>query len=250
MDVVYILKEEENNIDLVYSLRSLYKYVKDYNTVWFSGYKPSWASDLVKYIKTDQSKDKLKWENSFRNVLFACHDDRVSENFALFNDDFFAIRDVCLATDLNYCRGTLDMAINKYSGNIKTRWIKSHKYTKDILEDMGSEHLMDFTLHIPMVINKKRFIELLDNAKMWNYLRKNEVLSYRSIYGNLNWTNPQVMKDVKPPRGKDLQVDRLGGQWISVFDNVTNSFWRYPIIQSVLQQFMGEKSPFEERSII
>ena len=241
MDIVYILKEDEQNIDLVYSLRSVYKYVKDYDTVWCSGYKPKWTSDLLKHIPSDQSPTKTKWENSFRNVIFACNNSQVSENFALFNDDFFAINNVNLATDLNYCRGTLDAAINKYSGNIKTRWIKGHKQTKQILEEIGSEHFMDFTLHIPMIINKKKFLELLDTKFMWEKLYKNEVLGYRSIYGNLN---------CKPPRGKDVPDRMLGGQWFSVFDNVTNNFWKYPVAHKLLNQFVGKISPFEKESII
>ena len=45
MDFVYIVKEDEKNEDLKYSLRSIAKFYPE-NKVWIVGYKPSWVKNV------------------------------------------------------------------------------------------------------------------------------------------------------------------------------------------------------------
>lgn len=249
MDIVYILKEDNNNIDLVYSLRTLYNNVSGYENIWCVGYKPDWVSDTIQYIPTIQSG--TKWENSFYNVCSACRAKGISDDFILYNDDFFAINKVNLYTDINHYRNTLDEAIEMYSKQIKTRWIKAHQHTKDLLISLNSSHFLNFALHIPFKVNKEKFLEMANNPIVTSILNRYHILQYRSVYGNLYWNNPTQMKDCKGKKGMDLTDDELeNGQWISVFDNTTNNLDKYPIFNRLLSPYKNLISPFEKYSII
>ena len=246
MDVVYILKCEDFNYDLAYSLRSLYANVEGYDNVWTVGYTPSWISPTVQRISTVQQS--TKWRNALNNILAACENPDISKDFVLFNDDFFAIDRVNLKTDLYRAKGTLDAAIDRYKHGKLSTWKKSFIEVKNLLVKLGSVHFMDFTLHIPMLINKDRFLHLFNIPEVQEHLKKYNSVSYRNLYSNMFYTEPLTCNDCKLRKNMDATDMQLRGQWLSVRDNVTNRLNRYPKLATVLTSF--SKCPYERRSII
>ena len=249
MDVVYILKLDEFNTDLAYSLRSLYANATNYTNVWGAGYTPKWVSNLVTHIPRVQNYNK--WRNALDNLILACKTPEVSEDFILFNDDFFAINKVNLATDLKLARGTLDETIEKYEpveDKKLSTWRKSFIEIKELLTKLGSKHFMNFALHVPMIINKKNFLSLMELPEVQEHLAMYGSLSYRNLYGNMFYTEPRIVKDCKLKRNNDVTDEQLEGQWISVFDHVTNRLAEFPKLASVLKSF--KQSPYEKRSIL
>ena len=230
IDIVYVLKESDNNLDLKYSLRSLVN-VTGYNKVWFSGYCPTWTKPDG-FVKTAQTNNK--WLNSLTNVVAACKNNKITENFALFNDDFFAINPVNLLTDLNLYRDTLDNAIEKYRKEKYSRWRDAHRQTKRLLEKLKCKHFDNFALHIPVIINKNAFLEMMDKPEIKDHIDNYRLLSYRSVYGNLNWNHPTKVHDIKLKKGEDIKDENLNRQWTSVRDNVTNNLDKYPKLKSIL----------------
>ena len=243
MDIVYILKEEENNTDLRYSLRSVAKYCSGFNNIWFSGYKPSWVKNAAGYIKTSQCG--TKWQNALQNVVNACNTDEISEDFILFNDDFFALKPVNLSTELNFCRGTIEEAVMHWICTAQSPWKRAFWQTKELLTKLNCEHLMDFTLHIPMIINKSNFLQMCGLTEVREHIKKYKMLSFRSVYGNLFWTNPTVIPDCKPVRDYDASEKTIKGTWLSVLDGVTDTLYKYPRIKKALAQF-SDKCVYEE----
>ena len=247
MDVVYILKCENFNYDLAYSLRSLYANVTGYDNVWTVGFTPSWISPTVNRISTVQRS--TKWRNALHNIITACKNPDISDDFVLFNDDFFAINPVNLKTDLCKAKGTLDDAIGRYRQSIKTStWKRSFIEVKKLLIKLGSIHFTDFTLHIPMVINKERFLHLFRLPEVKQHLKLYNSLSYRNLYGNMFYNEPLTCRDCKLPKDTDATDEQLAGQWLSVRDNVTNQLYNYPKLATVLTSF--GRCPYEQRSIV
>lgn len=237
IDIVYVIKESDNNTDLKYSLRSLIN-VSGYNKVWFSGYCPTWTKPDG-FIKTAQTSNK--WLNSLENVITACKNDKIAENFALFNDDFFAINPVNLLTDINLCRGTLDEAIKKYSQERYSKWRDAHRQTKRLLTQLKCKYFDNFALHIPIIINRNKFLTLMDKQKIKDHIEIYRILSYRSVYGNMTWNNPIHITDIKLKKGVDITDEGMLKQWVSVRDNVTNNLDKYPKLKSILDQFPKSK---------
>src|SRR5690606_30767194 len=91
MDVVYPLPPKRAAYEeLRYSLRSLANLPHD--RVFIAGGLPNWV-DNVEHIETVQEWPS-KYVNLCVNIASACCDDRVSDPFILFNDDFFVMEPV------------------------------------------------------------------------------------------------------------------------------------------------------------
>lgn len=242
MDIVYIVRKGEENQDLRYSLRSLAN-VTGYGKIFIAGYMPSFIVRGIRYIPVEQTD--TKWRNALGNLVAACRDSRVSKNFALFNDDFIAIAPVNLETDLNLCRGSLIDAVNRAWVPVrKSAWQKGLIHTCDLIRSLGIDNPLDFSLHLPMVINKRNFLEMMDRIQVRLFLEKKKTLLFRTLYGNLYpQDGTRTMSDVKLRRGEDLSPKRLQGQWISVFDNVIGNEAAYPVLNEYLRKL--PQSPWE-----
>ena len=239
MDLVYILKPGENNTDLRYSLRSVFANVKSFDRIWFSGFKPSWVGDEAGLVTpySDPLLEGSKWKNAMANVVAACKCPDVSSPFALMNDDFFAINPVSLDTDLNFSRGPLELNIRRFKYDLTSHWKKSFCQTRALLRKMGVQHFDDFALHMPMLIDKDDFLLMADRPEVRQHLREHAMLSYRSVYGNMFYKNPEAVEDCKIARHCDMPKKFADRQWISVFDNVTRNLELYPRLSKVLERF-------------
>lgn len=239
MDIVYILKEQYDNVDLAFSLRTVEKNVTGYDRIWFAGYKPSWVSDDIQLIPNAQYGKK--YINAYNNKIAACKCREVSDSFVLFNDDFFAIKPVDLRTDINLCIEPIADTLKRQKGKSVTMWRGAFWQMLDLLNELESEHYMNFELHLPTIVNKEIFLELFSRKVVQNHLKRYQIIMCRTLYGNLYWGNPTQVKDCKIAFGKDASDEMLKGQWLSVYDNVTNNLEKYPKLRSVLATFSRSK---------
>lgn len=246
-DLVYILKPSEKNTDLKYSLRSVDKFCH-FRYIWFVGYKPLWTKN-TKYIPTVQNKDK--WKNSIINYMAACKCPLVSDNFVLMNDDFFAINEIKdWDTNLNVYLGDLRDEVEKYKDEPKkSRWKYGFDYAVDLLTEMNCPTMYNYETHLPMIINKHRFLEMMKRPELIAFQQTEKVLHKRSIYKNLypdtNLPEPRLIEDVKITLKYDLSSKWLKEDWLSVFDNVTNNHKEYPKVNSFLTKLFPEKCRYE-----
>ena len=243
IDLVYILKPTDNNLELRYSLRSIEKFCT-FRRVWFVGYQPKWTQG-VGFVATEQNGSKYK--NSTLNVVTACQTDGISSDFVLMNDDFFALRKVSSWRDTcNVCRGTIDEAIEQDGAERRpSNWMQGFAYTKALLTLLGCKLFYNYEVHMPMIINKRKFLAMLERPLIEWFRQTDNVLMKRSLYQNLYCdTVPHVIEDVKLKKDEDLTRSRLESGWLSVYDGVINQP-QYPLINQYLRTEFPDKSRFE-----
>lgn len=216
MDLVYIVKEDDNNEELRYSLRSIAKYLPE-SRVWIVGHKPNWVQN-VEYIHTEQKAGK--WQNSVNNIIAACRSEDITDDFVLMNDDFFAVRPIKdLEASCNVAIGTIDQAIQKYI-NHKSAWFDAFKYAKELLEQMGIEGpYYNYESHSPIILNKKLFLEFINMPEIQDFMKTKKILHKRSVYKNIYKIKPKMLpEDIKLNKDDDIKTKTKICDWFSVYD--------------------------------
>lgn len=183
MDIVYIVKVNDSNEELRYSLRSL-KNV-DHNQVFIVGYTPSWVKN-IESIPTRQ--DGLRYNNSNNNLRAALNDPRVSEDFIFMNDDFFIMEETEIKP---FYMSTMNSFIKKINSRA---YLKIIEDTDELLEILEATH-KSYELHIPFVFNKTKLRKLFEIIDKHNVNGLN--LMTRTLYGNYYEIGGKRMDDVK-----------------------------------------------------
>lgn len=101
------------------------------------------------------------------------------------NDDFFILKPI---NPYNmYHGGKLSSKIDKYDNLMPSAsYVQMLKNTFYQLTKLGVSDPLDYELHIPMMMNKKKLFRSLRQGVLW-----------RSMYGNLNKVGGEMMDDVK-----------------------------------------------------
>lgn len=205
-DIVYFVKEDKKNEELRYSLRSLSNF--PHNKVHFYGGCP----DSIKpdyYHKVIQNED-TKWKNVNLMLKMACNNPNITDNFWLFNDDFFIMEKI--EDPKNYRNGDLYKRIVQ----LEDKWERITPYSQQLrnmckeLEALGCTTL-NYALHVPMLINK---------AKAKYLLSITDSPMFRCLYGNYYNLEAEYSNDVKIIGNKKYKK----GCYLSTDDNSFNSF--------------------------
>lgn len=182
-DIVYFVKDSEENEELKYSLRTLKNF--PHRKVWFYGGCPAnLKPDHHVYVEQNEEN---KWQNVNKMLRLACKNKKITKNFWVFNDDFFVMKQIDKPT--NYYNGDLYKRIvtleNKYN-----RITPYSQLLRDVckeLESMGAT-TKNYTLHVPMLINRDKALELF---------KISDFPGYRSLYANYFNIGGEQMRDVK-----------------------------------------------------
>ena len=187
-DVVYILKNQYEEQELRYSLRSVCLNFP-YRKIVFVGGCPK---DIRPDICIEHAQvGTTKWERARSSLIKALSCEELTDDIWLFNDDFFIMDKVKAHADVNYFNGTLEKRV------IDIRW-KCGRNSGYMNELERLRHLLlsakcdtlSFALHVPMLINRKKALELLSNKKF-------NTMMFRSLYGNYYKIPCEFMEDVK-----------------------------------------------------
>jgi hypothetical protein len=174
--------------ELRYSLRSLSNL--PHGRVWVVGQKcPKWCSDEVGFIYVRESGDK--WRNLPRAILAAVRNDEVAEDFALFNDDFFVLRE--LEALPVYHKGPLAEAAGykRATGS----YGRGYRETEKLLRALGvTRELVNYELHVPLPVRKAWMRDVLE-VGLPKF--KGRVLQTRTLYGNVYDIGGERLPDVK-----------------------------------------------------
>lgn len=228
MDVVYFCRDGENE-ELVYSIRSICANLK-FRKLWIVGGCPDCIKpdELLKpaWIGSD------KWQRVHNNFYAVGTNDAITENFVLFNDDFFVMKPTTEIKPVYRC--SLYEHIVKIENKYNER---PNKYTKLLrkcarnLESKGKTCL-SYELHVPMVINRKKLLEILREYP--------DGRATRTLYGNHFGIGGEQMNDVKIH--DSCQIIDENTQFISTDDNS----WRRPDIQNYMKNKFNKKSKYEK----
>lgn len=173
-DVVYFVKDVGVDEELRYSLRSLEENWQ-FNKVWFyggcpNGLKPDRHVQLTQYGNS-------KWEKVHNMLMAACKNDEITENFWLFNDDFYILRPISEDMPPQY-NGDLKSYVEKVDARHNG---KSSDFTRRLrhliatLEAAG-KGTKNYAVHKPLLVNRKKMLEVLKKFP-------DEPMS-RALYGN------------------------------------------------------------------
>ena len=185
-DVVYFVKDTKTNAELQYSLRTVEKNFPC-NSVWFYGGCPKGLKP-DHHVPVDQDREN-KWQNVNHMLRMACKNEKITESFWLFNDDFFILKKVKKMPA--WFNSTLDYRImdieNRY-GQRPTPYTKQLRKCAELLQAKGLGTL-NYAVHVPMLINRKKALEVLDAFP--------DCPMFRSLYGNYWEIGGVNRRDVK-----------------------------------------------------
>lgn len=222
-DVVIPVRVGDRNEELRYALRSIAANLP-HSRVWIVGHRPKWTCD-VGVIQTQQYG--TKYTNSTNNLVQACRDPRVSEDFVLWNDDFFLLRPIDRVPVMH--RGPLADVLSYY-GRLGGRYFQGMYATALMLELLGVTEPLSYELHVPLPMRKADFLQVIDLTK-GRHMPKTQVLHKRTLYGNLMLDKGVQMQDVKVAEAG--QAWAPGGPWLSTSDSTWMSHPAGAFVRSI-----------------
>lgn len=173
-DIVYFVKNGPHDEELRYSLRSVEEYFR-YKKVWFYGGCPM---DLKPdyYVQVTQNMPS-KWENVRKMMMEVCQNDDITENFWLFNDDFFILRPIDENMEPRF-DGTLTSKIqqirDKHHGE-DSEWSKNLGKLRQTLKKYKKPEKC-YAIHEPILVNRRKMLEVLEKFP--------DEPMIRALYGN------------------------------------------------------------------
>lgn len=235
-DLVYTVKDGNNNEQLKWSLRSVNKFAPEYGNVWVVGGRPDFLSNEIKSIRTTQTKTSI--ENVGKNIIAVCKNEGVAENFILMNDDFVLTRKIDEWDLRSLSKGRLQ---DQYDMYYKTQpmYANAINNTIELLGMIfpGMRTFENYGLHLPFVINKKRYMEIIESPFIDNYIHDKKQIMWRSLYGNMNCIDAEHVNDVK------LYEDGIPNtEWISL----PHDYSGFKTLNEWLKNNMPEKCKYEK----
>ena len=217
LDIVYFVKNAQSNNELRYSIRSVVENMP-YKRIWIFGGCPYGIVPDVR-IRAEQN-GASKWENVHEMYRLACANKDLTDNFILFNDDFYIMKPMTKVEPLYRC--TLD----EHIALLEAKFKRPNGYTKLLrncnkeLKTLGKPAL-SYELHVPFIFNKKKLEALLNKYP--------DQHCTRTLYGNLYNIGGKQSEDIKVFTSKP-GFDYKNASLLSSddgIDNINNDVWRY-----------------------
>lgn len=173
-DIVIPVRDGDHNPSLRYTLRSIAAHVP-HRKVWIAGHMPPWVRG-VGFIPTRQTA--TKYQNSRANWKAAFDHPEVADNVLVFNDDFFVMRPITAVPPMH--RGRLSDVYDHFLSRVKPgRYMLGMEQTMGLLDELGIADPLCYELHVPMLINRAKYLEMWETASRIKYPHS------RTLYGNL-----------------------------------------------------------------
>ena len=234
-DIVYFVKNEASNEELVYSLRSVEENFS-YNRVWFCGGSPE-------NVKPDRSfrfeqKGLNKWEKVRNSIIKVCENDNITEDFWLFNDDFYILRPLDENMPAQY-NGDLEW----YANLIERKQGTADKHTyslKQAAKALKKAGLTTFNyeVHKPILINRQKALEVLEKFE--------GVPAFRSLYGNYWKIGGSSQHDMKIKVLNYQRMDQVELFWN--FLSTSDESFRNGNVGEFIKRKFKKKSRFEKEA--
>lgn len=178
IDYVYVCREGDNE-ELRYSIRSVIENGPAGN-IWIVGGKPEWYTG--NFIPVPAHRDKYVHVRTSLNVIIDAPE--IADDFVLMNDDFFILKPI---EEIEmFHGGTLRMKISRHHRGSGSYGAMIHQLFSQLRRLRPEEEPLDYELHVPMEMNKKKLFKILKRPFLW-----------RSLYGNIHKVGGKEMADVK-----------------------------------------------------
>lgn len=173
MDVVYTLGNGSlwKNRELMYSLRSVEKYLSGYDNIYIIGEDPGFLKNEI-HIPFGDNNGVNKSRNIFDKIMHACADERISDDFFYMADDHLLLQPQSTLDYPFYFWGTLQQKKEEISHYEYYRWT-----IKNTIDALGERKLptLYYNIHSPIVYNKQKFstiVSTFDWDVQWGYAIK------------------------------------------------------------------------------
>ncbi|WP_019548627.1 hypothetical protein [Streptomyces sulphureus] len=201
-DIVIPVRERDRNEELRYTLRAIAANVP-HRQVWIAGYMPSWVRD-VGHVPTRQAA--TKYQNSRGNWKAAVDHEEVADDFLLFNDDFFVMKPLRGVMPALH-RGPLSEVYRHFATRVKPgRYLLGMRQTMGLLDELGVESPLCYELHVPIALNRDRYVEV------WEVCNRIKYPHSRTVYGNYWQLGGRQVRD---PKVMTRGAFPGGGQFLS-----------------------------------
>lgn len=231
MDIVIPYRTSASNgLELRYTLRGIEKYFPDLENIFIIGDCPDFLQNVIHVPAKDLSERHFKARNIMSKLLVACYDKRVSDSFAMFNDEHFLLRPWQPVYD--HC-GTLEESIRRYTSHQTYRNTLSNTFHE--LNNSG----LNFDTHSPIVFQKDIFIRTVATvnwSRPWGY-------GIKSLYCNMAGITGEKRTDLKIKQSwskENINGLLLNHAYFSIDDRALNSQ-----MIKVLQELYPQKSIYE-----
>jgi hypothetical protein len=227
MDYVYICRNGENE-ELRYSIRSVEKHAPA-GRIWLVGGRPDWY--VGNHIPRNNSSGKQS--NAIENLTAIVDSPEISETFVLMNDDFFIVNPISEVK--NYHGGSLIEKIKlRKELSPRSKYNEQLLKTYRFLKNRGIKDILDYDIHVPMVMTKAGLASVLEMKTQW-----------RSTYGNMFSVGGTEIEDVKVYARGDLlelsyDIENLKYDYLSTDDT---SFIK--VKEALLEDLFKNKSKYE-----
>ena len=230
-DIVYFVKNSEYNGELRYSMRSVLKNFP-HRKIWFVGGLPKGIKpDYYQPVNQSEKPFKDKYDNVSKLRKAILDNKGISNNFILFNDDFFVLKPVkTLPIYINHDLEFLIDYVQKRAGVLNRRYIHIIEDMIRKLDDDLLSHI-NFELHVPMMINKKCLQWITDKYGVFR----------RSLYGNNFYPMDTCvpMKDVKIYDNMQLPSED------QIFVSTTDASFNQGVIGQYIRELFPDPCEYE-----
>lgn len=184
-DIVYILKPDITTEELKYSLRSVEANFP-HRYVWFVGGQPKGLTPdrALPHKQTGE----MKWDLIRSSMMEVVKQEELSDEFFLFNDDFFVMQKV-KEPFVNFADRKLKDRINDFhqESMFLNRYARTLVMAREELASQGCSEI-NFEVHMPMLFEK---------AKVADTIMRCRSPQMRSVYGNITKCRYKMRDDVK-----------------------------------------------------
>lgn len=194
MDIVYPLGtgSKHDNIELLYSLRSIEKHLTGFDKVWIVGDLPRWVKN-VNHIPCPDDPKLCSDYNIMRKINVATTMEAMTGDFLFMNDDHFFLQPMEASKMPYYYCDTLQTFITQRGLDTYGRRVKN------TLKLLLSRNLPTkyFDVHYPIIYNKSLFLDTVSKQDWTN------PFIIKSLYCNSLLIEGEFQKDNKlndPPR--------------------------------------------------
>jgi hypothetical protein len=190
MDVVYVVRDGDQNPELRHSIRSVVEYFGPLSQLVIAGYTPSW---LHPDISIPVLQLGSKYRRAEANLIAAATNPKVSDPFLYMNDDMYFLSHMDHVP--YYSLGPMDDVIAYYRSRPggKGTYLRGMTETRELLQHHVDRDLLSYEAHTPIELSKDRLLDVLS-------FRPEPLDDYhwRTVYGAFYVDKPHVLEhDVK-----------------------------------------------------
>lgn len=199
------------NNELRFCLRSIEQYLEGYRNIWIIGQKPKFLKN-VNHISYEEYHPKSN--NIYDKIKRACECGEISDNFILFNDDYFLVEKVDAPTYHNYFSNE---ALKEVYQRPKP---DPYRQMVEDTEKVLGKAWRYADIHCPIVINKQLFLQQPYKRNYEHGLCvKSTYLHYAAFNGVIRF-DPILRK---PHTKEQIEAMLLTTDMISIHDEAINN---------------------------